>query len=752
MIVNGKDSSCRGLTGRSHARGPVLKIIVLLLAVIIMMPSLTACGDDLYGDYGEEGSELLADSGSEESTDNKYVQAGVSMTVKQSSGEMEITRNAISGSAPMGEEDTWTIFIYMCGSDLESRLLWGGMASDDIKEMCRAASSKKVTFVVEAGGANLWHNLNIIGDPDERFVISNGKLKKITDAKRNEMGRSRTLSNFLKWGVKHYPADKMGVILWNHGGGSISGVCFDELHDDDSLSLRELDAAFLTVSKEMTEKFEFIGFDACLMGTLETANILASYAKYMYASQETEPGSGWDYTAIGNYLAEHPGAGGLKLGKAICKSYFENLESSGDSASATLSVIRLFKTDKLIKRFNKFAKAMYNASSNTQTLNSMSKKIASADNFGGNNRSEGYTNMVDLGGLIKACSKWADNSDQVLESLDEAVAYQVRGSDHAKTSGLSIYYPLSVNSSTELTTFSTICISPYYLSFVDRHDFGSVSSGDTEDYDDDTWFTDGFWYFIDLFLFDEDSDTYEFKYSDKSKDKHWEYVDDFKVTGESKLITFEEEPGMSEDGDFCFVLDEKGYENTESVSALVYEEVADDLLIELGETTDIYADWDNRTFMDAFDGYWLSLPDGQNLAIYPVGETEDYVIYSSPIKLNGEETFLRMRQMNDGSVTVEGVWDGIDESGAADRTIHELKKDDIIIPMYYCIDDKGNDIEDFTGLKYKIKDDLTIDYDLLLYGDYSYAFCIDDIFGDYLVTDAAGFNVDRKGRVSFFTE
>ena len=85
----------------------------------------------------------------------------------------------------------------------------------------------------------------------------------------------------------------MGVILWDHGGGSISGVCFDEISDD-SLSLREIDTGLLSTMKNagMTDTFEFIGFDACLMSTVETANVLASYSDYMIASEESEPGSG----------------------------------------------------------------------------------------------------------------------------------------------------------------------------------------------------------------------------------------------------------------------------------------------------------------------------------------------------------------------------------------------------------------------------------------------------------------------------
>ena len=53
----------------------------------------------------------------------------------------------------------------------------------------------------------------------------------------------------------------------------------------------------------MSDRFEFIGFDCCLMGTAEVANILATYSRYFYGSQEIEPGSGWYYTTILNYLA-----------------------------------------------------------------------------------------------------------------------------------------------------------------------------------------------------------------------------------------------------------------------------------------------------------------------------------------------------------------------------------------------------------------------------------------------------------------
>ena len=74
------------------------------------------------------------------------------------------------------------------------------------------------------------------------------------------------------------------MILWDHGSGSINGVCFDEQYEYDSLSVAEMAAAFDRVYDSMTDRFEFIGFDACLMSTLEVANQLVPYARYLYGN------------------------------------------------------------------------------------------------------------------------------------------------------------------------------------------------------------------------------------------------------------------------------------------------------------------------------------------------------------------------------------------------------------------------------------------------------------------------------------
>ena len=60
------------------------------------------------------------------------------------------------------------------------------------------------------------------------------------------------------------------------------------------------------------------------------------------------------------------------------------------------------KIDDVIISFNDFAKSLYDASEDNSVLSDVIRNITYADNFGGNNKSEGYTNMVDLAGIVNA--------------------------------------------------------------------------------------------------------------------------------------------------------------------------------------------------------------------------------------------------------------------------------------------------------------------------------------------------------------
>ena len=56
----------------------------------------------------------------------------------------------------------------------------------------------------------------------------------------------------------------------------------------------------------------------------------------------------------------------------------------------------------------------------------------------------------------------------------------------------------------------------------------------------------------------------------------------------------------------------------------------------------------------------------------------------------------------------------------------------------------------YQGEEYTVAGKLEISYDIMPAGDYYYAFCIDDIYGDYYITDVADFIIDEDGNISFF--
>ena len=710
------------------------KRLAALLLAFLMVFQCAGCG---FLDEPEEEPDKPSSSHSSSSdkphSDITDSLQRMSMSVSRSTGKLTVKRPGLSSSGGSDVPSGWTILVYLCGTDLETEY---GAASNDLVEMMDGAAKKGVRFVVETGGTYEWQVTGVENDSIQRFLVEKGDAELVDEQRLSGMGRQETLSDFLIWGAKEYPSEHMGAILWDHGGGSINGICFDERDDYDSLSLRELDGALFDACEAMGRKFDFIGFDACLMGTLETANVLASYADYMYASEEVEPGLGWNYVAIGSYLSKNPDANAKDLGKVTCDGFIEACREYDQDDMCTLSVIDLSKLDDLLIRFNDFALNMYEASAETSICSGMIRGIEQADNFGGNNRSEGYTNMVDMGGLITACADYAEGADKALRALDKAVVYNATGSAHSGVSGLSMYYPLCPQGSEELAIFGEICPSPYYLSFVDRQSQGSVNGGNTENYDNDFWFFNDEWI---LGLLNEEFNNG----GNGNEEDYWNFYDNFEQTGESPLITFQVEPELDEDdGSFWFALDDDGLSYAAGVYGVVYE-ISDDGedLIEIGYTYDVIADWDEGIFVDDFDGYWLSLPDGQNLATYIVEAGEDYIIYTSPIRLNGVDTNLRLRQDADG-VKIEGAWEGINEQGAASRDLVKLEAGDVILPIYTAYGIETGEEFVYRGWEYTFDGEPEIYYDIMEDGDYMFAFGIDDIFGDYYLTDFVMFNVE----------
>ena len=199
--------------------------------------------------------------------------------------EVTVEENVIISS-----EGSYTIMIYLCGSDLESGELYDdygnstgelqGLATLDIKEILSVKNQPDdVNILIQTGGASAWKDTyGIPNDKLGRWEVRNGKLNKVEFLNNASMGSQDTLESFLTWGLSSkYRADHTAVIFWNHGG-ALDGCCYDENFSgtdgySDSLSDLEISNAFKNVRNNLniTEKFDWIGYDCCLMQVQDIA-------------------------------------------------------------------------------------------------------------------------------------------------------------------------------------------------------------------------------------------------------------------------------------------------------------------------------------------------------------------------------------------------------------------------------------------------------------------------------------------------
>lgn len=714
--------------------------LLLLTALLTGSMLLSGCSawlmsegldsDEGWSDYEEEDDEGYS-GGSGTIGDGSSYQGSVlednslkGTVISQENGQMQISRRSRDEEIPMGDGD-WTIFIYLCGSDLESD---GGAASSDIEEAFAARGSGQVKVVYQTGGSYFWYQ-NINENRVQRYLLEDGDLTLVDEKPEANMGTASTLADFLSWGVSNYPSERMGLILWDHGSGSINGVCFDEQYDYDSLTLGELDHALNQVYDQMTDRFEFIGFDACLMSTLETANVLTPYARYMYASQEMEPGSGWDYTSLLNNLAANPDQDGAQLGEKVCREYYDHCADYGfgSQRSATFSIIDLSKIDDVLISMNEAFRVVYEQGD----LGDVTRAVLEADSFGGNSVSEGYSNMLDLGNMLDQLSGYGQEVRDASQTLQSCVLYTMNGRLHKNASGLSVYYPVSIQGSEELKIFSQICPSNYYYALIDKIAYGA-ENGSAADYDNSTLLSD--MADINEWLGEESGFT-----GDVSTNAG-EFADiEIGQMGVSDIY-------FDEDGIYTVSFDNMD-ELAYACCSVGMDDDADGFFY-LGTTEEVIYDIDRNCVTDNFDGLWPCINDNL-LALELVNTTDSCSIYTCNVLLNDEiETNLRIEydwEYDEWSVI--GIWDGIDEeTGMASREVYELQEGDVITPAYYWF--SVDDDEDwYYGDDIVVDGDLEITYEYLPEGVYYYCFELHDIYGNVYYTPFTLQYVDEDGEV-----
>ena len=323
-----------------------------------------------------------------------------------------------------------TLMVYMCGSNLESSY---GLASSDIEEMLFAkCSTDEVSVLLMTGGAQHW---SMGFNPNECRIqeLIYGQMRTVWRSEAMDMGCKETLTQLLKYGKEYYPADEYALILWDHGGGPLDGVCWDELFSLDNLTLEELKQGI--EDAELEQKLSWIGFDACLMGSLEVAGALEPYADYMIASQETEPAAGWNYEFLSDLaMDQNP----VDTARRIVDGYMESQALLGETL--TLACLDLRHVREVEKALGDcFASLAINM--DADSFIELESQRVQAVAFGQPMRDfgDGGYDLVDLKDLTGRLKVSDDVDNTLRKALDNLVVYSRSNRDGVN--GVSVYHP-----------------------------------------------------------------------------------------------------------------------------------------------------------------------------------------------------------------------------------------------------------------------------------------------------------------------
>ena len=600
---------------------------------------------------------------------------------------------------------SWAVYWYLCGSDLETN---GGFATTDLSEMMEVQLPENVNVVIQTGGAAVWQNDQMDPEKLQRWLYNSEGLQLIEEQDTANMGDAQTLYEFLAFANENYPADKVAVTFWNHGGGSVSGAAFDELHGLDSLDLAEMYQAFDAVWPADAEHpaLELVGFDTCLMATVDVASTFQNFAKYLVASEEVEPGNGWLYSGWLGALAENTDMDGAALGTAICDTYYQGCEAVGTQDQTTLSVTDLSRLEPLLEAYESFGQeALAAAAEDPGFFAELGRAAARSENYGGNTREQGYTNMVDLGHLARQTAWMLPSAQRVCDALTDCVIYQVGGPYRAEATGLSCYY--SYNGDVDdLNGYITVGESTAF-----KHLYAYELTGELAE--------DGEEYLSSL-------DIGELPERVTLADMDWDGAPlDLDDEGTSFLTLGPEAND---------VLAGIGF-------SLFYVDEAGDQMLLLGTDNDLTADWENGVFYDNFRGVWGAL-DGHLVYMELSFEGEDYNLYSVPILLNGEAYNLQVAyDFTAEEWSILGASQGLDESGMASKELRLLAEGDVITTIWKAATFTGDDdFEMYAAEELTVTADTAFGEAPLFDGSYSMVFEMWDAAGNYACSDAVTFD------------
>ena len=226
--------------------------------------------------------------------------------------------------------------------------------------------------------------------------------------------------------------------------------------------------------------FDFVGFDACLMATAETALMLNDYADYMIASEETEPGIGWYYTNWVTQLGSNTSMPTVEIGKNIVDDFTAACARKCPGQQTTLSVIDLAEFSNTVpEKLSAFSESVSNLLEQKEYQKVADARYGTRE-FATSNRID----QIDLAHL--ALNVGTGEGKALADTIQKAVKYNRTSSNMTNAYGVSIFFPYrnAKYVAPACSTYNQINMNSAYTKcirqFASLQSSGQIASGGTE--------------------------------------------------------------------------------------------------------------------------------------------------------------------------------------------------------------------------------------------------------------------------------
>ena len=380
--------------------------------------------------------------------------------------------------------------IYMVGSDLEDNHQAGTKDLRELIEGYKALPDKReVEVVVAFGGAykDGWQGMKFA---DMSQIVEDGENQEFGDepdgsylhhypyADMDDEDSLKLFLDYIRDGYANF--DLRFLTFWSHGNsykafGGDSSYGYPDPDHHYPLSMDEIQRAF---ERSQAGRFDLIGFDACLMASMEVAKVVEPHADYMIASEDLEPGHGWLWSEVIRLYAEESGI--IEVGMGMVDNFVQDVHEYED-VGKTLSLLDLSQYDQLMAALNPVLLAYdRNLLSDSAYSNSIVYASTRARSYSGSKKYEEPPVSIDLMHFTQLLENTAPDADtnanlyELMDAIGQFVVHSAHDGSRPNSFGIAIDAP-------ELEKerdYSDYKVSAYWLGL--EQEYAGLLRNDTE--------------------------------------------------------------------------------------------------------------------------------------------------------------------------------------------------------------------------------------------------------------------------------